>query len=311
MTKWDETAVPDQSGRTVLITGANSGLGLRSAQVLASRGARVLLGCRDPERGKQAAERIEGSAHVLPEVVELDLADLSSVREAASRIRERTGDRLEVLMNNAGVMATPFRHTADGFELQFGTNHLGHAALTWLLMPALRGGRHSRVVTLSSLAHHGSGLDTTDPNFRRRRYSPLRAYSQSKLANLLFTRELDSRLRSAGLDITSTAAHPGMTATELAPNSARHRALPGVVSAAVSKGNTLITQRVELGALPQLYAATAPNVAGGDYFGPARLAEVRGHPKRARLNPAARNDTSAGWLWDITAELTGISPEPF
>ncbi|ASU79586.1 protochlorophyllide oxidoreductase [Actinopolyspora erythraea] len=310
MTKWDESAVPDQSGRTVLITGANSGLGLYSARVMASRGARVLLGCRDPERGQRAVEQVGRAAHVPPELVELDLASLDSVREAASRVRERTGDRLEVLMNNAGVMATPPRRTTDGFELQFGTNHLGHAALTWLLMPALRGGEKPRVVTLSSLAHHGNGLDTSDPGFLRRRYSPLRAYAQSKLANLLFSRELDSRIRAAGLDVVSAAAHPGMTETQLAPNSARQRALPSFVGELVSRGNALVTQRVELGALPQLYAATAPGVRGGDYFGPARLAETRGHPKRARRSSAARDDTSASRLWELTAELTGVTPDP-
>ncbi|NYH76694.1 protochlorophyllide reductase [Actinopolyspora biskrensis] len=308
MTKWDESAIPDQSGRTVLITGANSGLGLHSARALAERGARVLLGCRDSERGTAALRRVAATAATPPELIRLDLADLNSVRDAAPAVRERTGDRLDLLMNNAGVMATPHRSTADGHELQFGTNHLGHAALTWLLMPALRGSANARVVTLTSLAHHGRGLDTSDPNFRRRRYTPMRAYSQSKLANLLFTRELDSRLRSAEADVISVAAHPGMTGTELIPNSARQRKLPGPVGKTVRTITGAVTQRVEIGALPQLYAATAPGVSGDDFFGPSRVAETRGAPKRARKNPAAEDDSTAERLWELTAELTGVEP---
>ncbi|WP_019853439.1 oxidoreductase [Actinopolyspora mortivallis] len=310
MTKWDETAIPDQTGRTVLITGANSGLGLHSARTLAAHGARVLLGCRDAERGTAALRRVEAGADTRPELVELDLADLASVRRAALRVREYTGDRLDVLMNNAGVMATPHRRTVDGFELQFGTNHLGHAALTWLLMPALNGAGPSRVVTLTSLAHHGGGLDTRDPNFRHRRYTPLRAYAQSKRANLFFATELDDRLRTGGSATLSVAAHPGMTATELTANSARQRHLPDGLNNAVRAVTGLLTQDVELGALPQLYAATAASVRGGEFFGPARLAETRGHPARAWKNPAVRDTVTSARLWELTAELTGVEPEP-
>lgn len=308
MTKWDESAIPDQSGRTVLITGANSGLGLHSARVLAERGARVLLGCRDPERGTAALREVAARAATPPELIRLDLADLNSVRDAATAVRERSGDRLDLLMNNAGVMATPHRSTADGHELQFGTNHLGHAALTWLLVPALRGPANARVVTLTSLAHHGGGLDTADPNFRRRRYTPMRAYSQSKLANLLFTRELDSRLRTTEADVIGVSAHPGTTATELLPNSTRQRRLLETVDKVVRSVTGAFTQRVEIGALPQLYAATAAGVSGDDFFGPSRVAETRGFPKRARKSPAAQDDSTAERLWGITAELTGVEP---
>ena len=300
---WSEADIPDLTGRTVLVTGANSGLGLRSAQVLAAKGAHVLMGCRSAEKGKAALATIDGAAELLT----LDLADLASVRKAAVEVRERTGDRLDVLMNNAGVMATPQGTTADGFELQFGTNHLGHAALTWLLMPAITG----RVVTLSSIAHRGPGLDVDDLNWQRRRYRASGAYSASKLANLLFAVELDRRLRAAGSDVLSVAAHPGFTDTELVPNLARARGRIGqALTSVVSLGNRLVSQSVERGALPQLYAATAPDVTGGEYFGPQGPMEIFGNPGRARPRSAARNADLARRLWERTAELTGVVPDP-
>ncbi|MGX7826952.1 oxidoreductase [Actinokineospora sp. 24-640] len=304
---WSEADIPDLSGRTVLVTGANSGLGLRSAQVLAGRGAHVLMGCRSVDRGKAALATIDGAAELLP----LDLADLASVRRAAAEVRERTDDRLHVLMNNAGVMATPHRRTADGFELQIGTNHLGHAALTWLLMPALR--ESARVVTVSSIAHRGPGLDVDDLNFERRRYRATAAYSAAKLANLVFAIELDRRVRAAGLDVLSVAAHPGMTMTELAANSARQRssgALGRALTSVVSFGNRLITQSLERGALPQLYAATAPDVTGGQYYGPQGPGEVYGDPGPAKPRAAALNPDLGRGLWERTAELTGVAPDP-
>lgn len=320
MTKWTEAALPDQTGRTVLITGANSGLGLRSAMVLASKGARVLLACRSAERGQQAVERVSAGGG-RAEFVQLDLADLASVRSAAAEIRDRTGDVLDVLMNNAGVMAPPLGRTADGFELQFGVNHLGHAALTWLLMPALRGAAtkntatadaatgDARVVTVSSLAHRFGRLDLADPNFTTRRYLGSLAYGQSKLANLLFMRELDRRARAAGLAVTSVAAHPGFAASELTASMGRsHR------SRLLERGGqvftSLVAQPVRQGALPQLYAATAPGVRGGEYYGPDGLAEVRGYPRRVAMSAAARDARAAARLWELTAELTGVTPDP-
>ncbi|GAA4418218.1 oxidoreductase [Actinokineospora soli] len=300
---WSEADIPDLTGRTVLVTGANSGLGLRTAQVLAAKGAHVLMGCRSVDKGKAALATIDGAA----ELLSLDLADLASVRKAAVEVRERTGDRLDVLINNAGVMGTPQRTTADGFELQIGTNHLGHAALTWLLMPAITG----RVVTLSSIAHRGPGLDVTDLNWQRRRYRASAAYSASKLANLVFAVELDRRLRAAGSDVISVAAHPGMTDTELAANSSRARGRIGnALASTVSFGNRLITQSVARGALPQLYAATAPDVTGGEYFGPKGPLEVFGAPGRARPRKAAHNADLGRRLWERTAELTGVAPDP-
>ncbi|NMH95981.1 oxidoreductase [Pseudonocardia acidicola] len=312
MSCWSLEHIPDQSGRTVLVTGATSGLGLASAIALAGCGARVLLTARDRERGKAALTRVRKEGGPGAELIELDLADLDSVRNAAADVRERTGNALHVLMNNAGVMGTPPRFTVDGFELQIGTNHLGHAALTWLLMPALRAAgtpqRAARVVTLSSLAHRGGGLDVDDLHFARRRYLPSTAYSASKLANLLFATELDRRLRAEGADVISVAAHPGLADTDLLGNSMRLRSrLLGALSGPINK---LITQPVRAGMLPQLYAATAAQVRGGDYIGPDRLGETRGHPGAAQPSAAAADVVLARRLWERTAAATSVQPDP-
>ncbi|WP_219414257.1 oxidoreductase [Pseudonocardia nigra] len=306
---WTLDAMPDQSGRTVLVTGATSGLGLASAVALARAGATVLLTARDVARGRAALERVRAAGGSAAQLVDLDLADLESVRKAAADVRARTGDRLHLLMNNAGVMGTPPAVTVDGFELQIGTNHLGHAALTWLLMPALRTAGAARVVTLSSLAHRGPGLDVDDLHFARRPYLAARAYSQSKLANLLFAAELDRRLRAAGDDVISVAAHPGLTDTELLANSMRRRSGAWLAGAAAAV-NRLATQPLRIGVLPQLYAATAPQVRGGDYIGPGRLAETRGYPAPARRSAAAQDVELARRLWDVTAAATSVQPDP-
>jgi NAD(P)-dependent dehydrogenase (short-subunit alcohol dehydrogenase family) len=301
MTSWSEADIPDQTGRTALITGANSGLGLRSAKVLAGMGARVLLGCRNAEKGRAAVAEVGSRA----EYVELDLADLASVRKAAADVRDRTGDKLDILMNNAGVMGTPFTRTADGFELQFGVNHLGHAALTWLLMPAIRDGR---VVTVGSQASRGPGLNLDDPNFERRPYSIATSYSQSKLANLVWMIELDRRARAAGLNLVSTGGHPGMSGTDLVGNSLllrRHNRFHGAMTWVF----TSFCQPVTLGALPQLHAATAPGVQGGDYFGPKWAMQLWGPPKKVRPRAAAFDPETGRRLWEVTAELTGVTPD--
>ena len=308
MSRWSAADIPDQTGRTVLVTGANSGLGLQTATVLAERGATVLLACRDPQRGRAALDRVRsGSGGTDATLVPLDLADLSSVRRAADEARRITGDRLDVLVNNAGVMAAPRRRTVDGFELQIGTNHLGHAALTWLLGPAL--GPGARVVTVSSLAHRSGGLDPDDLSFEQRRYNPVAAYSASKLANLLFTFELDRRARDAGRNLLAVAAHPGLTDTTLVFNTARMNSA-GPLAHVARWGNKLITQGVAAGALPQLYAATASDVRSGEYFGPTNFGETRGGPGRAAASPAARDEHTARLLWERTAELTGVTPDP-
>ncbi|GLY66143.1 oxidoreductase [Amycolatopsis taiwanensis] len=307
--RWTEERIPDQSGRTVLITGASSGLGLRSAQVLAGKGAHVLLGCRSRERGEQALRTVPGGT-----LVPLDLADLDAVRQAALGVRELTGDRLDVLMNNAGVMAPPRTLTKDGFELQFGTNHLGHAALTWLLMPALRGAGEARVVTVSSMAAGGTRLDLADPNFERQRYNPSTAYRRSKLANQVFAMELDRRLRVAGDDVISVAAHPGFAMTGLLASMARSYRNPvlraGIEAADRIVGALRLAQDVRTGVLPQLCAATAPGANGGDYIGPASLAGARGYPTIVSPVRAALDRRTGSALWELTAKLTGVTPDP-
>ncbi|APU17032.1 dehydrogenase of unknown specificity, short-chain alcohol dehydrogenase like [Actinoalloteichus sp. GBA129-24] len=291
-----------------MITGANSGIGRACAVALASRNARVLVAARSVERGTAVVEKIT-SVGGRAELLELDLADLASVRRAAAEVGERAPEGLDLLINNAGVMATPLKRTAEGFELQFATNHLGHAALTWLLMPRLRQRPGARVVTVSSFTHKGRGLDLDDPNFDQRRYNSGQAYSQSKIANLLFMFELDRRLRTDGADVLSVAAHPGIVDTELAANSARMRASDFIEKAANLFSKTT-GQSPEQGALPLLYAATMADVRGGDYFGPDGLGELRGGPKRVATSAEAQSISDARRLWEITAELTSVTPDP-
>jgi len=314
MSTWTADDIPDQTGRTALITGANSGLGLRTAQVLAGKGARVLLACRSAERGAQALRSVaQAATGATPELVRLDLADLVSVREAAATARQLTGDSLDLLVNNAGVMAVAMGRTKDGFELQFGTNYLGHAALTWLVMPALRGGTKSRVVTLSSLAAIPGKIDFADPNAERKRYHAATAYGQAKLANQVFALELDRRLKAAGEEILSVAAHPGYTSTGLGSNMAKSYSNPvvrGIIGGAHSLGQVVFAQGTRMGALPQLYAATAPDVEGGDYFAPRGLGWLRGYPTKVATVPAARNEAIGEALWGLTAKLTGVTPDP-
>jgi len=314
--KWTANDIPDQSGRTVLVTGANSGLGLHTTLALVARGARVLMACRSPERGAAAlavaneAARDGGTA----ELVALDLTDLASVRAAAETVRERTGDALDVLINNAGVMGTDQGTTADGFELQVGTNHIGHAALTWLLMPALRRAEQgtrppARVVTVSSLIHRRPGLDVSDLNFERRKYRRWQSYAQSKAANVLFAFELDRRARASGLDLVSVAAHPGLSATELTGNMMRGRGsdrLARIYGSVIG----MVGQSAEHGTWPQLYAATAPGVTGGQFYGPSGFQEMRGHPKLVRASKPASDPATAATLWDLTAKLSGVTPDP-
>lgn len=311
-TKWSESDIPDQSGRTVLITGANSGLGLRNAKVLAEKGARVLLACRSAERGAQALDAVKALAHTKPELIQLDLADLNSVRNAAADARELTGDRLDVLVNNAGLFATPRAATADGVELQFGTNTLGPAALTWLLMPALRGGNRARSVMLTSVAALIGGLDLTDVSFEHRPYNPAVAYGQTKLANQVFGLELDRRLRAADEDVISVLAAPGYTATNLGHNMARayHSGIARATIATLFRlGDGLIAQNPRMGTLPQLYAETAPGVNGGDYIGPSHF-QMRGHPTFVNpLRPALDHGTGSA-LYELVADLTGVTPDP-
>jgi NAD(P)-dependent dehydrogenase (short-subunit alcohol dehydrogenase family) len=298
--KWTAGRIPDQSGRTAIVTGANSGLGLVTAHELARHGARVVLACRNTQKGEAALRDCRADAPGAElELEELDLASLDSVSEFAERFRSGH-EGLDLLINNAGVMATPRRSTADGFELQFGTNHLGHFALTGLLIGEMEGREDARVVTLSSGAHR-IGRIAFDNLGGDRRYFRWRAYGQSKLANLLFALELDRRLRAAGSTIKSLAAHPGYAATNL------QFAGPPAVDAAVMKlGNALFAQNDEMGALPTLYAATEPGLEGGTFCGPDGFIEQRGHPKPVAPNSAARDQGVARRLWEVSEEMTGV-----
>ena len=310
MARWSSADMPDQAGRTVLVTGANSGLGLASAEALARRGATVLMACRNPQRAEAARTRVaEVAAGPAPVTVALDLADLASVRKAAAEI-DGTVERVDVLMNNAGVMALPFGRTADGFEMQFGTNHLGHYALTGLLLGALRRSPAPRVVTTSSTFHRRGRNRWDDPNYEHTSYRKWSAYAQSKLANLLFMRELGRRAGEAGSPLVSAAAHPGYASTHLQQTSAKAvRSGLGsrLMTAFMATGSVLAAQSAEAGALPQLYAATMPDVASGAFYGPDGPFEMRGGPKPVGMSGAARDDEAARALWARSEELTGVT----
>jgi NAD(P)-dependent dehydrogenase (short-subunit alcohol dehydrogenase family) len=285
--KWTASDLPSLDGRTFVVTGANSGIGLVAARELRRAGARVVLAVRDPARGEQAAATMPGGA----EVRRLDLADLSSVRAFAE---DWEGD-LDVLINNAGVMATPERRTADGFELQIGTNHLGHFALTNLLLPHIA----DRVVTVSSGAHRTGRIRLDDLNWEQGGYNRWRAYGQSKLANLLFTLELQRRLTEAGSDVRAVAAHPGWTATHLQGHTESR-----VQDVLLQLGNRFIAQSDDMGALPPIYAATQ-DVPGGSYVGPDGRFEQGGHPTLVGRSGAASDERTARSLWDLSERLTG------
>jgi NAD(P)-dependent dehydrogenase (short-subunit alcohol dehydrogenase family) len=302
MPRWTAADIPDQTARTALVTGANSGLGFVTSLELARHGARVVLACRDRGRGEIALARLRAEipdADV--ELRSLDLADLASVRTFADAVGSAYPE-LDLLINNAGVMAIPRRETADGFEMQLGTNHLGHFALTGLLLPLLVGTAGARVVTVSSNAHKPGRIDFEDLQ-REHGYRRWPAYFQSKLANLLFAYELQRRLSAIDAPLISVAAHPGTSSTNLVnPGSEGNRIKRAVSTAAVRA----IGQSDARGALPQLYAATAPDVRGGEYFGPNGIAENRGYPKRVTSTAMSRDPELAARLWSVSQDLTGI-----
>jgi NAD(P)-dependent dehydrogenase (short-subunit alcohol dehydrogenase family) len=303
--KWTTDDIPGQSGLTALVTGANSGLGLETAKALAAAGATVLLGCRDAERAAAAVAEIRAEAPDSEvEVVELDLADLASVEAAASTVAARP-EPLDLLINNAGVMVPPRRETRDGFELQFGTNHLGHFALTGRLLDKLLAAEAPRVVTVSSMAHRAGKLDFDDLNWERS-YSRWPAYGRSKLANLLFTLELSKRAAAAGTALTAAASHPGYAATNLQTAGISLGPVGTLLKPVMRVGNLLLAQSDEMGALPTLYAATAPDVVSGDYYGPDGMGEQRGHPTRVGRNSRASNEEDARRLWEVSEQLTGV-----
>jgi NAD(P)-dependent dehydrogenase (short-subunit alcohol dehydrogenase family) len=296
---WDAERIPDQTGRGAVVTGANSGLGLVVARELARKGALVVLACRNMDKGRAALAEVKAAATgPEPELEELDLASLSSVRWFAERFKAGH-DGLDLLINNAGVMASPRRHTADGFELHLGTNHLGHFALTNLLLPLMEGREDARVVTESSNAHKTVRRIAFDNLNGDRHYFRWNAYGQSKLANLMFALELDRRLRAQGSTVKSLAAHPGYSSTNL-----QSAAAPVVDRMIMKVTNAAVGQSAEMGALPTLYAATEPGLAGGTYVGPNGIAEQRGYPRVVRPNRVARDEQAAGRLWEVSEELT-------
>ncbi|MFE7796487.1 oxidoreductase [Nocardia sp. NPDC057440] len=284
---WGTSNIPDQSGRTFIVTGANSGLGAATVRALAGAGAEVVLACRNVAKGEKVANEIGARAQVR----KLDLADLASVREFADSV-----DKADVLINNAGVMAVPLGRTADGFEMQVGTNHLGHFALTGLLLDKIS----DRVVTVSSGAHRTGKIDLDDLNWERRKYQRWPAYGQAKLANLMFANELHRRLTAAGSPKISVAAHPGYAATELQSHT------ESVQDTIMAYGNRLLAQSAEMGALPELFAATE-KVEPGAFYGPDGWLGLRGYPARSSSSAASKDADVARGLWELSEKLTGVT----
>jgi NAD(P)-dependent dehydrogenase (short-subunit alcohol dehydrogenase family) len=302
MSKWTPREIPPQQGRLAMITGANSGIGYQAARYLARAGATVILACRNADKGEAARAKIAAAnpaANVQVRI--LDVADLDSVRRFAAEFLSE-GRPLDLLINNAGVMALPARRTTpQGFEMQFGTNHLGHFALTGLLLPALLGQAGSRVVTVASIAHKGGTLHFDDLNAERS-YDPRGAYQQSKLANVVFGLEFDRRLRTRDAKTTSVIAHPGVAVTNIVSNGMGKTLQGRIVNAVIP----LLAQSDDRGSWPLLYAATSPAARGGGYYGPDGIAEVRGTPVEVKPRPHAMDPAAGERLWEASEALTGV-----
>ena len=291
---WTENDIPDQTGRVAIVTGANSGIGWDTARALAQKGATVIMACRNLQKANPAADQIKALNPAGKAVVmSLELADLDAVRAFAAAFRD-SYDRLDMLINNAGVMNTPYGKTAQGFEQQFGINHLGHFALTGLLLDLLNATPQARVVTVSSFGHRLGAINFDDLNWERG-YAAQRAYAQSKLANLLFTYELQRKLSAASQGTLAAAVHPGWTATNLQKHSRIYQRL-----------NPILGQTTAMGALPTLYAATAADIHGGEYVGPGEFLGLRGHPKKVRSSARSHDETLARRLWTVSEDLTGV-----
>lgn len=291
---WTAQQLPDQQGRVAIVTGANSGIGFETARVLAEKGAAVIMACRNLDKANPKADEIR-AAHPgsSVEVMELDLSNLDSVRELADAFKARH-TRLDLLINNAGIMVPPYGKTSQGFETQFGVNHLGHFALTGALLDLIVSTPGSRVVTVSSVAHYMGKIDFGDLNWEKG-YKAQAAYGQSKLANLLFTYELQRRLAAAGKDTLAVAAHPGWTSTNLQEH-----------APSVKFMNRFFAQEPSMGALPTLYAATESDVNGAEYYGPSGFLEMNGPPKRVKSNKRSRDENVAERLWNVSEDLTGV-----
>jgi NAD(P)-dependent dehydrogenase (short-subunit alcohol dehydrogenase family) len=294
--KWSAENIPDLTGKIAIVTGANSGIGYEMARALAHKKATVILACRDMDKGEAAVGQIaQEYPEAKAELLQLDLSDLASVRRFADQFTSHY-ESLDILINNAGIMRTPFGKTVDGFELQFGTNHLGHFALTGLLLDLISCTPQARVITVSSGGERFGGEIDFDNLNGEKQYDPGAAYGQSKLANLLFTYELQRRLEDAGVDTIAVAAHPGWTkSTNLTVHWRMVRYL-----------TSFIGQEPEMGALPALYAATAPGVQGGDYYGPDGWLELRGHPAKVQSSDRSHDTVVAAKLWTVSEELTGV-----
>ena len=302
MSKWTPQQMPSQQGRLAIVTGANSGIGYQTARYLARAGATVILACRSAAKGEAARARIVAeNAAAKIEVRALDVADLDSVRRFAAEFLSE-GKPLDLLINNAGVMAIPERRTTpQGFEMQFGTNHLGHFALTGLLLPALLRQPKSRVVTVASIAHKGGKLNFDDLNGERG-YDPRGAYQQSKLANLVFGLEFDRRLRAHSANTTSVIAHPGVAVTNIISNGMG----TGIKGRIVGALLPLVAQSDDRGSWPLVYAATSSEVHGGGYYGPDGIAEIKGMPVEVKPKPQALDPAAGKRLWKVSETLTGV-----
>jgi len=304
MNKWTAELIPDQTGKIFIITGANSGLGLESTRALARKRATVIMACRNLEKGKRSLEKLRREIpDALLDLQEMDLANLESIRNFVTYIFS-TYKKIDVLINNAGIMATPFAKTKDGFEIQFGINHLGHFVLTGLLFELLLKAPGSRVVNVSSMAARRASIDF-DNLMGERSYVPWKAYGQTKLANLLFTFELQRRLETGNNNSVSIAAHPGGSATNL------HKAIQmnPVVKSIYNFLIRYFMQSAAKGALPQLYAATSPEAVPGDYYGPDGFNEIAGYPAKAHIPVKAKDEQLAEKLWQVSEKLTGINYE--
>lgn len=294
--KWNSDQIADQKGRVSIVTGATSGLGLEAARVLALKNAEVIMAVRNVPKGEKVAEEItKESPGAKVYVMELDLGSLKSVKAFADAFKKKY-KQLDILINNAGVMMCPYSKTEDGFEIQMGTNHLGHFALTGHLMPLLEKTPGSRIVATSSIAHRNGNIDFSDLNWDRRSYKTGRAYGDSKIANLYFTYELAKKLSANGNNPVVTAAHPGWTATELQRHSGAFKHL-----------NKVFAQNLEMGTLPTLRAAVDPDARQGDYFGPGGMMEMRGYPVKVKSNKRSKDEDSAETLWELSEKMTGVT----
>lgn len=305
MAKWTEGDIPDLTGKVALVTGANSGLGFNTTRALAAHGAQVIMACRTREKAERAADEMRAQqADARLDIRSLDLSDLDSVSDLAQAL---TAEHvaLDLLINNAGVMAVPYAKTRNGFEMQMGTNHLGHFALTGQLLECIKPG--GRIVSVASLAHRWTpGIHFDDLHWDQRRYKRWQAYSDSKLANLLFMHELARRIKSSGKAITVAAAHPGFSDTHLQYVAAEQKN-SSVEKWTMMLGNSLFAQSASMGALPSLYAATASDVQNSDYIGPGGFQQMRGYPRKVGCRQLARSAPDATRLWALSEQLTGVS----